>query len=59
MTLEEFYKATEDMPKDMEICIYSTDLYRTVEDVNVKDLWIEGKRKEVITLTPYPVVYAY
>ena len=59
MTLEEFYKATEDMPKNMEISLYTGALYRPLEDVNVKKLWIDGKQKEVITLHPYPVVYSY
>ena len=58
MTLEEFYKATEDMPKDMEISLYTGALYRPLEDINVKKLWIDGKQKEVITLHPYPVVYS-
>ena len=46
------------MPEDMEISLYTGALYRPLEDVNVKKLWIDGKQKKVITLHPYPVVYS-
>ena len=59
MTLKEFRELTKGMPEDMEISLYTGALYRPLEDVNVKKLWIDGKQKEVITLHPYPVVYSY
>ena len=46
------------MPEDMEISLYTGALYRPLEDVNVKKLWIDGKQKEVITLHSYLVVYS-
>ena len=58
MTLKEFRELTKDMPEDKEISLYTGALYRPLEDVNVKKLWIDGKQKEVITLHPYPVVYS-
>ena len=58
MTLKEFRELTKDMPESMEISLYTGALYRPLEDVNVKKLWINGKQKEVITLHPYPVVYS-
>ena len=58
MTLKEFRELTKDMPESMEISLYTGALYRPLEDVNVKKLWIDGKQKKVITLHPYPVVYS-
>ena len=59
MTKKEFDEATKDMPEDMEITLYTGALYRPIEDVNVKKVWIDGKQKEVMTLHPYPTVYSY
>ena len=58
MTNKELLEAIKDMPEDMEVYLCSAAMYRGVEDVNVKKLWLDGKRKEVITLHPYPVVYS-
>lgn len=58
MTKKELLEAVKDMPEDMEISLYTGALYRPLEDVNVKKLWIDGKQKEIITLHPYPVVYS-
>ena len=51
MTLEEFYKATEDMPKDAEVWTYTGGIYRKVVDsIKLQEIWAEGKRKKIIVI---------
>ena len=52
MTLKEFKELTKNMPEDMEISLYTGALYRPLEDVNVKKLWIDGKQVETICIEP-------
>ena len=51
MTLEEFYKATEDMPMDAEVWTYTGGIYRKVVDsIKLQEIWAEGKRKKIIVI---------
>ena len=58
MTKKELLEAIEDMPEDKEVMLYTGAVYRPIQDISVKKLWVDGKQKELITLHPYPCVYS-
>lgn len=54
LTKKDLLEAIEDMPENMPIMMYSGCFYRQIEFVKTRNLWIDGKQIEVITLHPTP-----
>ena len=54
ITKKDLLKAIEDMPENMPIMMYSGCFYRQIEFAKTRNLWIDGKQIEVITLHPTP-----
>lgn len=51
MTLEEFYKATENMPKDIELWTYTGGIYRKVVDtIKLQEVWVDGTKKKILEI---------
>ena len=48
MTLEEFYKATEGMPENLEVWTQTNALCYEVNRVELKTLWVGKEKKTVI-----------
>ena len=57
MTLEEFYKATEDMPSDMEIGFYNGGFNRPIKEARIEKLWVDKQQKDILILYPKSIIY--